>query len=884
MIPSDVRLYTWVDVEELLSRVAEGDKWPTWLVWARVYWDGAHFAIRPGSREVASAWLATLFEPRFDSNTGCIILEAVADEPRSLQIFLEETTEESEVSRFIPTLSRPSTLNPPGQQEHPEALPADSPPVVLFYSFKGGVGRTLHAFAFANLRSAREKQSRTLLVDGDLEAPGLSWLLRSRVPSPPISYSDFLALVHSDVSPRAEGAISLTANRLLDCLVGQTFVLPSFRSPGQFHSLDIRPEHLLHGAADPFRLTTLLSSLGRALGVDAVVVDARAGLSELSAGLLLDPRVHRVLVTTLTSQSVEGTSQVLDLIGRLAPSIREDEPVPALVISQIPELHPADDLTRVERRLLTAAQAFLEDQTTIPIVESVFDSTLTVLPESWDEVVRRVERSGFGEKLFPLYEWIPRAPAVLQQVVSVQPEEQLRHRRERLAEFAGKLVFAESGIATDFLNIRPLQNLVSNFISHVPIALLIGAKGAGKTYTYLQIAHRGTWKEFARDAGGSDSVPDALICPVLQSMNLHQTAREVVQRARRNTAATLGLGTPCEQAEIIDYLRDCLKQDLHEGDWRNIWLDVIAWSCGMMPVQVGAGKQFVEYLRKGGLPCVAVFDGIEDLFQQLAGREAEQTALRALLQDLPDWLEQQPLRPLGLIVVVRQDMVVGAIQQNPAQLMALYEPYALKWGPDEALRLVDWIAVKSAALTGNLATILDSTRSDLVDELEALWGRKLGSERSKEAHSADWVIAALSDLRGQIQARDVVRFLARSAEDSTGDTYWRDRVLVPNAIRSAVRSCGEEKVREIAQENVALRGIFQKLQELPLEARQVPFTMDQVSLAPEELKVLEDNGAVLREGSEYYIAEVFRVGLDFRLRAGARPRVLTLARKSSRSK
>jgi len=75
-------------------------------------------------------------------------------------------------------------------------------------------------------------------------------------------------------------------------------------------------------------LTDILASLGKSLGVDVVLVDLRAGLSELATGLILDPRVYRIFVTTLTGQSIAGTVRVLELIGERSPSTREEDPLP----------------------------------------------------------------------------------------------------------------------------------------------------------------------------------------------------------------------------------------------------------------------------------------------------------------------------------------------------------------------------------------------------------------------------------------------------------------------------------------------------------------------------------------------------------------------------
>src|SRR5690606_3977190 len=96
---------------------------------------------------------------------------------------------------------------------------------------------------------------------------------------------------------------------------------------------------------------------------------------------------------------------------------------------------------------------------------------------------------------------------------------------------------------------------------------------------------------------------------------------------------------------------------------------------------------------------------------------------------------------------------------------------------------------------------------ELKTELEHLWGKKMGSEKSKEAHSARWVYAALCDLKGNVQARDLVRFLKIAADEEvkrTGQT-WSDRVLAPESMRKASPHCSMETVTDAKAESTALR-------------------------------------------------------------------------------
>jgi hypothetical protein len=65
MIPADVRLYTWIDVEDvLLRRLESKEGWPDWLVDARVYWDELSVRVQPGRVANAIYWLRDVLDPR----------------------------------------------------------------------------------------------------------------------------------------------------------------------------------------------------------------------------------------------------------------------------------------------------------------------------------------------------------------------------------------------------------------------------------------------------------------------------------------------------------------------------------------------------------------------------------------------------------------------------------------------------------------------------------------------------------------------------------------------------------------------------------------------------------------------------------------------------
>jgi hypothetical protein len=224
---------------------------------------------------------------------------------------------------------------------------------------------------------------------------------------------------------------------------------------------------------------------------------------------------------------------------------------------------------------------------------------------------------------------------------------------------------------------------------------------------------------------------------------------------------------------------------------------------------------------------------------------------------------------------VRADLVRIAIPQNTAQFLKLYAPFSLKWNDEEALRLAVWLSNTSGLLAEKAPELL--TIDEAKDLLVSVWGRKLGPDNSREARSAEWVIAALSDFRGQIQARDLVRFF-RFASADPRNTVVADRLLSPRAVRDAIVGCSTEKIEEIKQEIPLLTEIFPRLQHAT--NRRIPFDAASSGLTATEIHFLEEIGVFIEDRGEYFMPEIFRFGLGFQLSQGARPRVLTLARRA----
>lgn len=906
-------LYTWVDIED---RLRAADQWPPGLAWARAYWDGLTLAVVEGADQAPIVeWLRRQFPYQLSNaeNALAIILESEAGKVNHLPVVFEAVEPDEAVltpSAIRPTFARPAKLRPPAELDHPPAR-VDFPPVIAFHSFKGGVGRTTHAVALAQVLS-RKLPNGVLLIDADLEAPGLTLPLLSRFPTPDISFADFVALVHGDedTPPRASIALAAERVRAMRAIAAPAlYVLPAFRTAQQFRAVQIQPEDVARRRGHPFILSDATAELGRQLGVGAVIIDLRAGFSEFAASFLLDPRTYRVFVTTLSSQSRFGTAQMLSILATESPSRRDDEPFPAVIISQVPLNYlDSDGAAQAEASLRTALAEFdistaseademdaealqsLDDLKRF-VVQTKFEQDLQVLPNTWDAYTDIIRTSSLSSPMARLLEWIP----MTTQDDRPMPLEGLKQQRETLRDTAKRLIFAETAqgaTAQAFLRTPALRRLALDFTTKLPIAVAVGAKGAGKTYTFLQMAYRQTWERFLKDAleqeaVGMDSAHETYLLPALASRNLGGMSggAQQLQACAQAVAAALGVQSAPNQVEIDQALSGLLARERNDAEWADVWLDVIAWRAGYGLWQPGAGSRLIGLLNEKQLRVVAIIDGLEDTFQNTPTDAKQQQAIRVLIQDVPRILETQARQSgLGLIVFIRQDFVQSALRQNANQLLGNHEPYSLQWDAVEALRLVAWTAQQAGVkLNRDGRELHHLDRDELSQWLEPVWGRKLGQPDSREAKSSDWVIAALSDFLGQTQARDVMRFIERAANGSVSDGVRTDRLLTPTAVRRAVGETSREKISETEAENPILRDIFVKLKALRPAQKTAPFaTARDVELDQRELDDLVRFGVVARYENVYYFPEIYRAGLGFKLDSGARPRVIALQKRRGR--
>ena len=205
---------------------------------------------------------------------------------------------------------------PPWAADGRRARGRKAPEIVLFYSFKGGAGRST-ALAATALQLAAAGD-RVAVVDADLDAPGVGSLLAGRdgvvASSGVVDYllerrvaDDGNALDVGDYHHRHVSDSAASG--------GDIFVFPAGTFDDHYIEKLARIDYGVppDGADHPF--VSLLKQIRRDIEPDWILLDARAGLGEVS-GFLTGGLCHvHLLFGTLADASWRGLEHVLVRVG-----------------------------------------------------------------------------------------------------------------------------------------------------------------------------------------------------------------------------------------------------------------------------------------------------------------------------------------------------------------------------------------------------------------------------------------------------------------------------------------------------------------------------------------------------------------------------------------
>lgn len=888
-------LLTWLDVERVIKKETNNFTiLPDSISNIDCYSDGMDVEYK-SDLDAAKDWICSILPSDVLADGDFIIKLVIGDSNYQVSFTQNDTVPHRKDNGY--PIWREQVYSPAGNKNYPKSWER-GPAVVAFHSFKGGVGRTtsLMTYAAAVLNSKGNEKVKILLIDADLEAPGISFWLDGEN-RPTVSFINFLEAIHYSPADR-----DTTLNHFVTELqrnsinVGgankEIFVMPSALDLSEIMDMPITPIDIAKNIDNPWVLSDCIQNLGALLEVDIVFVDLRAGLSELSSPLLFDPRVEHFFVSTVAPQSVRGMAEILSRIHdshiQLPPEMKT-QAKPSVILSLLTsQLRQLQAYSLASELLNAAYPTNEEDMLTqgIEWVEAEFNESLM----SIQSVRHALEQLPKSSLYLTASTWAnSHMESDVKEISNQLPIiEERKIDAQKLSVTCDKFQFAENATTSDMLITDPLRNLAKHYTDNLPNTVSIGAKGAGKTFTYLQICRTKTWGKFVnKTIDNLNSSIDGFIYPWLRSGNVSDIYSQQTELTRTNTRDEIKVNTSHTQMTSFSLIKKALKDK--DTDWDNFWCQLLIAELNPSCSDFNSLNTWLVDIDKS---IVLLVDGVEDLFDSPEQDANQREAIKALLE-LPNYFSEIRNRRIGFICFIRADYIQAVIKQNTAQYVARFQPFKLEWTPESFLRLAYWICGKAEVIGANSDSAETLSTEELLKYLEKLWGQKLGRNSSKEANTARWVFAALCDLNGRLQARDLVRFLKFSAKlmysgqtANNRNESWGDRILAPEAIRRSLPECSTEKVNEAIAEIKALSDWQKILTKIPAENLKVPFNPSTVGLSIELLTSLKELGIIyedvdqLGEENRFYLPEIYRWGLKFGSVGGGRPRVQALLKRN----
>lgn len=771
----------------------------------------------------------------------------------------------------------------PDQPVAPDEDPSRRPFIVTFYSFKGGVGRTTALGLVAGIL-AKEKERRVVMIDLDLEAPGLSSMFPNPKGDTAKNYG-VLDYLHQRY---------LTPDRDLPKL-NECFYQIDLPARGELYlvPIDVRDEGYIHRLADldvrllyqrvPNPLHRLLDDVKTELDPDVILIDARAGFSEISAVALFDRTDLAIVCFSPTDQSFDGLRWVV----QAARKQRDYRGVPDLhfLLTPIPTVDQS-------KTWIARAEDWIADNWGTPSSRPAndlhndiwYNAAIATLPNLINNVP-----SILSEPYRPVAEIIDASlpESKREYTIKISSEE----RSKILTEVKFRAAIAQDMEPDDIRKIFQRTGDFPKFLEDRNY-LIRGAKGTGKSLLFrLFVEQPGTAKELARpyaDLSHIDFIAGhgraGLQKTILntndfdsyerqigntgwrffwQNYVLLQLSREYPEVRSLNTLdsrlAEISAKEQVSHAEIVQWLVERAQSPL-SGPQANDGFDAID-----------------RWLNQNSKKVWIFYDELDSGFGQDNKRRQ-----RALEELFAWWLEiSSSLKNITPKILLREDIWNNLNLTNQGHYQG--RSIQLRWDEADLWRLVLRQLLNSSDTFQKLVNDKFGLAADRLDNIEEellrqslypLWNMRMG--RTKKAYTHNWVRSRITDTQDNRFPRSLILLLqaAVEIEKSYAERNVYESVLRPLALINALPSISKQRVEEVRNEYPEFIEFLTKLRN-----ESSPISIDRLSevweLRDADLKALVVNmvqSGIMKEyarpseedKARYSIAEIYLSGLDMK--------------------
>ncbi|MEL6470703.1 MAG: AAA family ATPase [Cyanobacteria bacterium J06623_4] len=777
--------------------------------------------------------------------------------------------------------------------DHVADIETDSEPalpsVVTFYSFKGGVGRStalgMVAIALAN------RNRRVVMIDFDLEAPGISVLFQNGLPENSGTKYGVLDYLHQrSLTPDANVPPIESCILQVDLASrGELFLVPVGEyNENYIHRLAEFDRDLLQSfyRGDRNPVKDLIADIKSALEPDVILIDARPGFSDTSAVALFDLADTGVICFTPTEQSFEGLKYVVQAIRK--QSEQKGKPDLRFLLTPMPVISEAQS-----RSWIGSVEDWIAENWGLPNDSSIGELYFSVFYNP--NIVALSDLTRVPNSLLADYSAITDAidaslPNVGIDRIHSIPDAEHSVLDELNFQSARAQDLAVDKISDVFQRTEDFPKFISK-----RTWLIRGAKGTGKSILFrLFVEQSKTAKKIAKDtlhlqnfsfvAGHGEPKPER---PTINSNTLESYEKTVGEESWSAFWMNYGLLQLCyaykgllELSEIDDALSKLAGLDRFSQTEICEWLVHRASTPSLLPKAFDELAAVDRWLEERGLRAWLLYDELDAGFGfGEANYLRRQRALNALLGW---WLESGiSLKRITPKIFLREDIWSQLNFTNKGHYVSRF--LQLRWEEVDLWRLVQRQILHSSKTLrdsterefGITIERLDTIPLDLLRKsLFPLWGERMG--RGRKAYTYNWVRTRIADSNDNCFPRSLILLLQESVEweKSFSTPYSSPVVLRPRALINAFPSVSKQRVDEVRNEYPELKEYLGSLngERSPIEEPRLSevWKLDSAQTAKVIKEMIE--AGILKERSKpkdapprvFAVTELYLYGLDMR--------------------
>lgn len=764
--------------------------------------------------------------------------------------------------------------------EHPKASSrkrnAGIPRTVVFYSYKGGVGRTTALVHVAYQLAIRGR--KVVAVDLDLEAPGLGDTLHLE-PQPQKGLIDYFyerAYLPEGVQPTISVADILGEVRIDDAK-GRLFVVPAGRVGLSYLTKvdDLRSDTVTSQGVDLW--TTFAEEIGKHLDPDVILVDSRTGINEWGAFSLFRAADQVVAFLYPNDQNLSGGLLLRDLVEAKGTAIH-------FVFSPVPVADGAgyDKVQSYWNQLVMArTDAELEDSEEaesgqeqpeplvlpyVPAIALADKYPVVGLLSYYSKIANLIDDDTTAAKLADLLMGVDRWRILddlsFPMVDATDPRHDLRNLFQRTADF------------DRFLD----QNT----------SLIRGRKGTGKSALYwLLLKHNQTARELAR--GRLDHV----VCHSGHGRFRIRPTRDEFSEIDKALATEGGSweafwrgylvlrlfldGRSLPRGRNYSPLRNLLKPGLRTARWKiehTRALIQLATSAELKLLVKDVLYDIDDQQKDCKTHLWFLYDDLDEDIPDADG--LRQRALSGLFQMVQD-ADARRLNWIHFKIFLREDIWSRLVFDNKSHFNG--RDLLLQWSRTDFMRLALRQTLQSREYQELVQRFAPVDSIDQADEetiesaLQLLWGsRRERGRRSK--YVSRWVYERLTDASGTTFPRSLNELL-RAARDHElqyrGQTvaHPSDRLLRAQSLNQGLVAASNQRCAEMREEYPELIPFFDVLNEVPAVASEKDieraWSRSAMHVSPsfsDFVELLQSIGLVSRVNDQYRFAHIFVHGFN----------------------